>query len=217
MAYQILGQLEKALPALKAATLPEDAIASENLLADYTGLMRLSDAKAEMVRGRKLGLDGSTDYAGISFIAYFFLREPSELQRLLAQVAGRPDEFLVTQNRYWHAAVFGRYKLSATTVQQALEQAGHAKAADVQAAILLTDVEARGLTNSCSGSENVVQRALALDRSKQTQELAVLAGAVCGGGKQGLPLAQELSAKYPEDTLVQDVFSALGQGLRRPV
>jgi hypothetical protein len=46
---------------------------------------------------------------------------------------------------------------------------------------------------------------LALDRSKQTQQLAVLASAVCGG-KQALPLAQELSAKYPEDTLIQDVF-----------
>ncbi len=213
VAYQTLGQLEKALPyALKAVEIsPEDAIASENLLADYTGLMRLSDAKAEMLRGRKLGLDGSTDYAGISFIAYFFLREPSELQRLLAQVAGRPDEFLVTQDLIGTQQFSGRYKLSATTVQQALEQAGHAKAADVQAAILLTDAEARGLTNSCSGSENVVQRALALDRSKQTQELAVLAGAVCGGGKQGLPLAQELSTKYPEDTLVQDVFLPLAK------
>jgi serine/threonine protein kinase/Tfp pilus assembly protein PilF len=213
VAYQTLGQLEKALPyALKAVKIsPEDAIASENLLADYTGLMRLSDAKAEIVRGRKLGLDGSTDYAGISFIAYFFLREPSELQRLLAQVAGRPDEFLVTQNLIGTQQFAGRYKLSATTVQQALEQAGHAKAPDVQAAILLTDAEARGLANSCAGSENVVKQALALDRSKQTQELAVLAGAVCGGGKQGLPLAQELSAKYPEDTLVQDVFLPLAK------
>ncbi len=34
----------------------------------------------------------------------------------------------------------------------------------------------------------------------------MLAGAVCGGGRQGLSIAQELSAKYPEDTLIQDVF-----------
>ena len=211
VAYQTLGQLDKALPyALKAVEIsPEDAIASENLLGDYTGLMRLSDARAEMARGRKLGLDGSTDYAGISFIANFFLGEQNELQRLLAQVAGRPDEFLVTQDLIGTQQFSGRYKLAATTVQQALEQAGHAKAPDVQAVILLTDAAARGMADSCTGGDAVVQHALALDRSKQTQEFAVWAGAVCGG-KQ-LPLAEELSAKYPEDTLIQDVFLPLAK------
>ncbi len=212
VAYQTLGQLEQALPyALKAVAIsPEDAIASENLLGDYTGLMRLNDAKAEMMRGRKLGLDGSTDYAGISFIAYFFLGEPNELQRLLAQVAGRPDEFLVTQDLIGTQQFSGRFRLAATTVQQALEQAGHARAPDVQAAILLTDAAARGFVDSCAGNDAVVQRALALDRSKQTQEFAVLAGAVCGG-KQALTLAQELAAKYPQDTLIQDVFLPLAK------
>ncbi len=100
VAYQTLGQLEQALPyAQKAVAIsPEDAIASENLLADYVGLLRLSDARAEMVRARKLGLDGSTDYVGISLVAYFFLAEPNEMQALLARVAGRPDEFLVTMS-----------------------------------------------------------------------------------------------------------------------
>jgi eukaryotic-like serine/threonine-protein kinase len=174
-------------------------------------LMRLNDAKAEMARGHKLGLDGSTDYAGISFIANFFLGEASELQRLLAQVAGRPDEFLVTQNLIGTQQFSGRYKLAATTVQQAFEQAGHAKAPDVQAAILLTDAAARGMADSCAGSDTVVRQALALDRSKQTQEFAVWAGAVCGSGKQALALAQELGAKYPEDTLIQDVFLPLAK------
>jgi hypothetical protein len=96
-------------------------------------------------------------------------------------------------------------------VQQAFEQAGHAKAPDVQAAILLTDAAARGMADSCAGNDAAVQQALALDRSKQTQEFAVWAGAVCGGGKQALALAQELGAKYPEDTLIQDVFLPLAK------
>jgi serine/threonine protein kinase/tetratricopeptide (TPR) repeat protein len=212
VAYQTLGQLEQALPyALKAVAIsPEDAIASENLLSDYIGLLRLSDATAEMARARKLGLDGSTDYVGVSLIAYFFLGEPSEMQALLARVAGRPDEFLVTASLAGTQQFSGRYKQATATLQLALEQAGHAKAPDAQALALLTDATARGLADSCVGSEAVTQRALALDRSKQTQELAVLAGAVCGG-KQALPLAQELSAKYPEDTLIQDVFLPLAK------
>ena len=213
VAYQTLGQLEQALPyAQKAVEIsPEDAIASENLLTDYIGLMRLSDARAEMVRARKLGLDGSTDYAGLSLIAYFFLGEPNDMQTLLAQVAGRPDEFLVTAGLVGTQQFAGRYKQATATVQQAFEQAGHAKAPDVQAGILLTDAAARGMADLCAGNEAVVHQALALDKSKQTQEYAVLAGAVCGGSKQALAMAQELSTKYPEDTLIQDVFLPLAK------
>ena len=208
VAYQTLGQLDKALPyALKAVEIsPEDAIASENLLGDYTGLMRLTDARAEMARGRKLGLDGSTDYAGISFIANFFLGEQNELQRLLAQVERRPDEFLVTQDLIGTQQFSGRYKLAGGNGATGFGTGRACQGStDVQAVILLTDAAARGMADSCTGGDAVMQHALALDRSKQTQEFAVWAGAVCGG-KQILPLAEELSAKYPEDTLIQDVF-----------
>ena len=142
-------------------------------------------------------------------VAYSFLAEPNEMQALLARVAGRPDEFLVTMSLAGTQQFSGRYKQATMTLQQALEQAGHAKAPDAQALSLLTDATAGGLADSCADSEAVVQRALTLDKSKQTQQLAVLAGAVCGS-KQALSLAQ-LSAKYPEDTLVQDVFLPLAK------
>jgi eukaryotic-like serine/threonine-protein kinase len=103
-----------------------------------------------------------------------------------------------------------RYKQATATMQQAFEQAGHTKAPDSQAGILLTDAAARGMVDLCPGDEAVVQQALALDRSKQTQEMAVMAGAVCGGGK-ALAIAQELATKYPEDTLIQDVFLPLAK------
>jgi predicted Zn-dependent protease len=56
-----------------------------------------------------------------------------------------------------------------------------------------------------------VQQGLKLDKSKQTQELAVLAVAVCGSAKQALPMAQELSNKFPTDTLIQDVYLPLAK------
>ena len=78
VAYQTLGQFEQALPyAQKAVEMqPEDAIASENLVGDYVGLYRMPEALAEMARARKLAMDGSTDFAGIRFTAYFFQGEP---------------------------------------------------------------------------------------------------------------------------------------------
>jgi serine/threonine protein kinase/Tfp pilus assembly protein PilF len=212
VAYQTLGQFEQGLPyAQKAVELePEDAIASVNMLGDYLALGRMSEARAEMARARKLSLDGSTGYVAYNLIAYFLMGEPELMQRMLGQVTGRPDEFLVTQGLAGTQQFSGQYRQAALTAQQAFEQAGHAKAPDVQAAILMMNAEARGLAGSCEGNDAAVQHGLALDKGKQTQQVAVMAGAVCAG-KSAIPMAQELSKKYPEDTLVQDVFLPLAK------
>jgi hypothetical protein len=52
---------------------------------------------------------------------------------------------------------------------------------------------------------------MTLDKSKQTQEYALLAAAVCGNGELTLPLAQELGARFPEDTLLQSLYVPLTQ------
>ena len=213
VAYQSIGQFEQGVPfARKAVEMaPDDAIASENLVGDYVALGLMKDAKAEIDRAHKLGLGGSTDYEGINLAAYFLLGQQDEMQKTLAQVAGRPDEFLVIQSLAVTQQFSGRYQQAAATTQQVFELAEHAKAPDVQAGTILTNAAARGLAGLCEGNEKVVEQGLALDKNKQTQESAVLAAAVCGNGKQSLPLAQELSKKFPEDTLIQDVYLPLAK------
>jgi tetratricopeptide (TPR) repeat protein len=208
VAYQLSGEYEQGLPyAQKAVQLqPDDAIAAENLLTDYLGLNRMAEARAELERARKLGLDRSTDDLVGHLQAYFLLGEPNEMQRIVAQVAGRPDEFQVTQVLASTQQFSGQYQNAAETVQRAFEQAGRAKAPDVQAAALLTNAQARGLAGLCEGNQAAVQQALALDKSKQTQSSAILAAAVCGNGKLVIPMAQEMSKKFPEDTLIQNAY-----------
>ncbi len=213
-AYLALGQYDKALPyGQKAVAIdPEDSIAAENLLVDYVGLNRMAEAKAEMERADKLGLNVSTDDLAPHLQTYFLLGEPKEVQKIMAQVAGRPDEFLATLALAGTQQFAGQYAKAAETTQQGFEQAGRAKAPDVQAGLVLSNAEARGLIGLCEGNEAVVQQALALDSSKQTQEAAVLAAGVCGNGKLVTTLARELSEKFPEDTLVQDVYVPLAKG-----
>jgi eukaryotic-like serine/threonine-protein kinase len=213
VAYQSIGQFEQGVPfARKAVEMaPDDAIASENLVGDYAALGLMKDAKAEIDRAHKLGLGGSTDYAGINVITYFLLGQPEEMQKMLTQVAGRPDEFLVIQSLAATQQFSGRYRQAAATTQQVFDLAEHARAPDVQAGAVLVNAEARGLAGLCEGNDKVVEQGLTLDKNKQTQEAAVLAAAVCGSGKQALPLAQELSKKFPEDTLIQDVYVPLAR------
>ena len=105
----------------------------------------------------------------------------------------------------------GRYRQAEATTQQAFEQAEHSKAPDAQAGLILMRMLSARPRGSVRGNEAVVRQGLALDKSKQTQENAVLAAAVCGNGKLAIPMAQDLSKKYPEDTLIQDVFLPLAK------
>ena len=212
-AYTALGEFPKALPfARKAVEMqPEDSIAAENMLGIYLGLNQIPEAKAEMERAQKLGLDTSTlDLTG-HLQTYFLLGEPGEVQKIMTKVAGQPDEFLATQVLANTQLFAGQYNKAAGTIQQTYEQAGRAKAPDVQANVLLTNTASRGLAGLCEGSDAEVQKALGLDRSRQTESFAVLASGICGNSKVVQSLAEDLSKKYPDDTLIQNVYVPLGK------
>ena len=214
VAYQTLGQYEQGLVyAQKAVELdPQDSIAAENLLSDYIALGRMADVRKELERTEKLGLNSSTDDLVSYMVAHFLLGEPQEVQRVMGKIAGRPDEFIATQALAATQQYSGQYRLAAVTMQRAAEQAAHAKASDAQAGFLLEGAIARGLAGFCGDEDKAgVQQALSLDRSKQTQATATLAAAICGNGKLALPLAAELSKKYPQDTLIQDVVAPLSK------
>jgi eukaryotic-like serine/threonine-protein kinase len=210
VAYQALGQYDQGLPyAQKAVEIdPQDSIAAENLLSDYVALGRMADVKRELERTEKMDLNSSTDDLVIQMVAHFLLEQPQEVQRVMAKIAGRPDEFIATQILATIQQYSGQYRLASATIQRAAEQAARAKAPDAQAGFLLESVTARGLAGLCD-SNDVVRQALSLDKSRQTQAFATLAAAICGDGKVALPLASELSKKYPQDSLIQDVFGPL--------
>jgi tetratricopeptide (TPR) repeat protein len=211
-ALQNLTQFEKALPyGRKAVELaPDDAIAAENLLVDLVALDRWPEAKQEIDRERRLGMDQTETIQ--TQVVYFFLQgDQAEVQKLMAQAAGRQDEFLVTQTLAGLQQFAGQFKLASATYQRAYDQAGHAKAPDVQANILSVDVNGRAFVGMCEGSEAKLEQATALDKTKQTQEFVAYTAAICGNGKMALPMIEALSKKFPEDTLIQDVFLPLSK------
>jgi eukaryotic-like serine/threonine-protein kinase len=172
---------------------------------------RMDGVELELAREHKLGMDSSTDVASQHLLGYFLLGDVQQVQRVVTEMAGHPDEFVTTQNLGNTQQYAGQYRNASATFQHAFEQAGHAKAPDAQASILLADALGRGMVGLCDGNEAAVEQALGLDKSKQTQAAAGLAAAVCGNGKLALPMLEELSRKFPEDTLIQDVYVPLSK------
>ena len=216
VAYTSLGQFDKALPfSQKAVELdPQDSIAAENLLNDYLGLNRMTEAKAELTRALRNGLDKSTEDLSVQLAAHFLFGEPQEVQRVMTQVAGRPDEFLATQSLALTHMYSGQFRQAAAAMTRAFDQAGRSKAPDVQAGLLLSNVEGQGLAGLCDGSEAAVRQALTLDKSKQTEQLFLVAASICGQGKLALPVAQELSKKFSDDTLIQSIYIPLAKAFQ---
>jgi serine/threonine protein kinase/Flp pilus assembly protein TadD len=212
-AYSALGEFTKALPfAEKAVQMqPEDSIAAENLLSAYLGLNRMNDARAEMDRADKLGINTSTLDRTVRLQTYFLLGEPNEVQRMMSLTAGQPDEFLATEALASTQLFSGQYRQAAATTQRAYDQAGVAKAPDVQANALLINAASRGFAGLCEGNDEAVQKALALDKSRQTQSFALLTAGICGNSKVVGAMAQDLARKYPDDTLIQRVFIPLAK------
>jgi tetratricopeptide (TPR) repeat protein len=212
-AYSALGDFAKSLPfAEKAVEMePEDSIAAENLLSAYIGLNRMNDARAEMERADKLGINTSTLDRTVRLQIYFLLGDPSEVQRMMTLTAGQPDEYLATQALAGTQLFSGEYRQAAATTQRVYDQAGVAKAPDVQANALLTNAASRGFAGLCEGNEEAVQRALALDKSRQTQSFALLTAGICGNSKLVGSMAQDLARKFPDDTLIQRVFIPLAK------
>jgi len=212
-AYSALGEFAKALPfAEKAVEMqPEDSIAAENLMSAYVGLNRMGDARAEMERADKLGINTSTLDRTVRLETYFLLGEPNEVQRMMNLTAGQPDEFLATGALAVTQLFSGEYRQAAATTQRAYDQAGVAKAPDVQANALLTNAASRGFAGLCEGNEEAVQKALALDKSRQTQSFALLTAGICGNSKLVGSMAPDLAKKFPDDTLIQRVFIPLSK------
>ncbi|HTW46559.1 MAG TPA: serine/threonine-protein kinase [Acidobacteriaceae bacterium] len=210
VAYQSLGQFGQALPfAQKAVELqPDDAIAAENLLSDQIALGHMQDAQQEIGRQHRLGMDSSTDIENVILVGDFLTGQTQDIQKIVNQVAGRPDEFLVSMALAATHDYSGQFRQGSATYQQGFEQAGRVQAPDVQASILLQDATSRGLAGMCDNIDATIARALALDKSKQTRESAALAGAICGS-RLALPLAQQIAKENPEDTLIHDVYLPL--------
>ncbi|HKR26163.1 MAG TPA: tetratricopeptide repeat protein, partial [Acidobacteriaceae bacterium] len=211
VAYQSLGQFAQGLPyAQKAVELqPDDAIAGQNLLADDVGLNRMDDARQEMDREHRMGIDLSTGTLSNILIADYLLGRTQEVQQIIREATGRPDEFTVTASLAVTQEYSGEIRQSSATFRQAIDQAGRAHAPDVQASYLLQDAEARALAGQCDGFDSVFQRALALDKTKQTLQAAALAAGVCGDGKHALPVLAQLARDFPQDEMNQNLYAPL--------
>ena len=189
---------------------PDQSVALSDVITAYTVLDQYDEARKYMAKASQLGLNG-TDMLAYEMSLDGATGDTAAIQRILAEGAGRPDQFLLTGQWGNIQAEWGQFRAAVATLQQAAGQAGEAKAPDAQAGFLLNAAYIGWPVGQCQKTEAAVKQALAVDKSKPTQIAVAATQAFCGEGKLALPALDVLEKKYPDDTLVQQVFVPQGR------
>jgi eukaryotic-like serine/threonine-protein kinase len=210
--YESVGKPQQAQEILlKGLDLQPDASAGlSDVIAGYTVLDQYDEARKYVAKANQLGLNG-TDMLAYQLSLDGATRDTAGIQRILAEGAGRPDQFLLTGQWANIQAEWGQFRAAAATLQRAAGQAGEAKAPDAQAGLMLNAAYIGWPVGQCQNPEAAVKQALAVDKSKQTQIAVAATHAFCGEEKPALAALDVLEKKYPEDTLVQRVFVPQGR------
>ena len=210
--YETDGKPEQAQAVLlKGMDLqPDESAGLSDVIAGYTVMDQYDEARRYIAKANQLGLNG-TDMLAYDLSLDGAINDTAEIQKILAEGAGRPDQSLLTGQLGSVQAEWGQFRAAAATLQRAAEQAGQAKAPDAQAAFVLNAAFIGWPVGECQSAEPAVREALAVDKSKTTQIAVAATHAFCGEGKLALPALDELEKKYPDDTLVQQVFVPQGR------
>ena len=220
--YLSNGDLEKSDAANRRALAlqPENAIALENGISGATILGDTTEGPKYIVEAQRLGLNGTSL---MSFEAQHYASQSNwnAVQKILAETAGRPDQFSITAN--WGSLLpqLGQIQLARTTFLRAADQAASAKAQDAQAAALLSAASAGWMVDRCFDPDRTVKEALQLDKGKVTLVNAATTLAICNEKKHATEMLSALEKRYPEDTLIQELYVPAARGLagdqgRRP-
>jgi serine/threonine protein kinase/tetratricopeptide (TPR) repeat protein len=199
-----LGQHEAAHRAiLEALRLdPDDARTHARLMASYTVMDRLDEAKAVYQQA----LARNIDFPGLHFQRYriaFLEPDEAEMARQMAWVANKPgqeDFFLgaASATEDYYGRLHRGRKLTQSTIEAGQRNNRKELAAGYEVDAAFTEAEYGNFAQAREGAKSALARAP--NRAVQTE--AALTLALAGDSAQALALANDLARRFPEATLV---------------
>jgi tetratricopeptide (TPR) repeat protein len=183
---------------------PDNAIALMNEVTKAANLGDVTAGEKYIATAQRLGLNGTTHFR--TELQYYATESDwNNVQKIVAQTAGRPDQFYVTST--WGSLLpqLGQIQLARTTLLRAADQAGSVNQKDAQAASLLRAASAGWMVDRCFDPDQTVKQALQLDKGKDTLVDAANTLALCNEQKQATEALSTLEKRYPQDTLIHEL------------
>jgi eukaryotic-like serine/threonine-protein kinase len=202
--YTNLGDFEKALVgAQESFRLNPSGLNYSNLITGFITLNRFEEAHAVSEEAQAKKLDSG--YLRMTLYQLAFLRnDPAGMAQQVAWSAGKPGvEDVLLSFEADTAAYAGQLRKARELSRQAVASAERAEqketAADYEAQVGLREAL---LGNSAPAQEHAAA-ALRLSNGRDVQFLTALTLAVAGDATRAQALTDDLSKRFPEDTIVQ--------------
>ncbi len=200
------GDFEKSAAANRKALAlqPENAIALINEVTEAANSGDVTAGEKYIAQAQRFGLNGTNLFA--NELQYYATESDwNNVQKIIAQTAGRPDQFFVTST--WGSLLpqLGQIQLARTTLLRAADQAAGVNEKDAQAGSLLRATSAGWMVGQCFDPDQTVKQALQLDKGKVTLIDAASTLALCNEQKQAAEALTALEKRYPQDTLIHEL------------
>jgi tetratricopeptide (TPR) repeat protein/tRNA A-37 threonylcarbamoyl transferase component Bud32 len=206
--YSALGQYDKAVTEyLESCRLnPDSGTLYANLVADYSRLGRLGEARAayELAMSRKLEYPGlHSNRYGVAFLE----GDVEEMQRQADWATGNPEtEGILLSAQSDTEAFSGRLGRARELSQRAVDSARRASEKETAAEWEMNDALREVEFSNTAQARSATAAALALASTRDVQILAALALARAGDSNRAQKMADELQNQNPLNTKINGYF-----------
>ena len=210
--YNELGLYDKATEAAREAVRlnPNSASGYSLLAAGLVGLNRLDEAKQVIAEAHAQKLETTAMRRSLYRIA-FVQGDAATMGQQIEWLKGKPDEYVAYGWQSETAAFEGQLKIATDFSNRAFDLASARDVKDVAGWIAVGSAGRDALFGVCGPVKAEIAKVLSITQSQLTKASAANALAACGEFSQAKMIIDELSKRYPTDTVLNKILLPLAQ------
>ena len=207
--YITLGEYGKSLAAEQQALKLDPGRGQAihpNLVVAYLCLNRLHEAKATAREAQARNFDSPFIHLSLYLVA-FQQHDPAGMEREAAWVMGKPGiEDVILYNESDTAAYAGQFVKARELTQRAADSAQRNDEKESAAGYEAEAALQEALVGNMGLARQQAQAALALSEGRDVEAISAIALGLAGDAAQAIPLSNDLSKRFPKDTIVRSQY-----------
>ncbi len=206
--YTELGAYDKALAAVREALKLNsgNGLDYANLVFAYLNLNRLDEARATAQEAQRHNLDSPFVHTGL-YLIDFLQHDAAGMEREAARLMGEPGyEDVMLDYESDSAAYEGQLVKARELTQRAADSARRADEKETAAGYLAEAAVREALVGNIGVARQQAQAGLALSDGRDVEAVSATALGLAGDSAQAMRLANDLSKRFPKDTMVQSEY-----------
>ncbi len=209
--YAILGDYDKGLVASQEALKlnPGAGISYGNLAQGYVSVNRLDEARATAQEAQAHNLDSPNIHLAL-YAVDFLRRDSAGMEHEAAAFMGKPGyEDVMLYNQSETAAYGGQFAKARELSHRASDSAQRADEKETAAGYMAEAAVREAMAGNVGQANQLAQTAMSLSNGRDVEALAAIAVGLAGDLKGAGRLADDLGNRFPQDTIVQNVYFSM--------